>query len=87
MGIGKLAGILLAAVLNVVMFLLHPYLGAIGLPFAIGIAATLLKDMTKVAGGLYVLMFGFLIAGINLIAGAVALFFGGATAIRIIIAR
>ena len=87
MGIGKLAGVALAAVLNLVMFFLHPYLGAIGLPFAIGVSVTLMKDMTKIAGGLYVLMFGFLIAGINLIAGAIALFFGGAAAIRLIIAR
>jgi|GEM_PF-5921647 hypothetical protein len=87
MGIGKFAGIGLAAVLNVVMFLLHPYLGAVGLPFAIGVAITLLKDMTKVAGGLYLFMFGFLIAGINLIAGVVALFFGGAAAIRLILIR
>lgn len=87
MAVGKLAGVAVAGVLNVVMFLLHPYLGAVGLPFFIGISITLLKGMTKIAGALYVFMFGFLIAGINLIAGAVALFFGGATAFRIILTR
>ncbi len=87
MGIGKLAGIGIAAVVNIVMFLIHPMIGAIGLPFFLGIAATLLKDMVKVAAALYVFMFAFLIAGINLIAGAVALFFGGAAALRLILIR
>lgn len=87
MVVAKLAGVGFAGVLNVLMFLIHPFLGAIGLPFLIGISVTLLKGMTKIAGALYVFMFGFLIAGINLIAGAVALFFGGATAFRIIVAR
>ena len=87
MSIGKIGGVAVAAALNIVMFILSPILGAIGLPFTIGIAITLLKDMTKIAGALYLFMLAFLISGISIMAGLIALFFGGAAAIRLIIKR
>jgi len=87
MAVGRLAGVGMTAVINLALFLLSPIMGAVALPFSIGIAATLLKGMVKIAGALYVLMFGALLFFISPIIGIVALGFGGAAAIRIIVRR
>lgn len=77
----------MTAVLNLVLFLLNPLIGAVALPFTVGIATTMLKGMVKIAGALYVLLFGVLLFFISPIVGIVALGFGGAAAIRIIVRR
>jgi hypothetical protein len=87
MAVGRLAGVGMTGVINAALFLLSPIMGAVALPFSIGIAVTMLKGMVKIAGALYVLMFGVLFFFISPIVGLVALGFGGAAAIRIIVRR
>lgn len=77
----------MTAVLNLAVFLLSPTMGAVALPFSVGIAATLLNGMVKIAGALYVFLFGVLFLFISPIVGLVALGFGGAAAVRIIVRR
>jgi hypothetical protein len=87
MGIGKLAGVVMTAVLNLVLFLLSPIMGAVALPFSIGISVTLMKGMVKIAGALYVLMFGVLFTLLSPVIGIVTLVFWGAASLRIIMTR
>jgi hypothetical protein len=47
----------------------------------------MLKGMVKIAGAIYVLLFGVLLFFLSPIVGIVALGFGGAAAIRIIVRR